>query len=314
MKKFLALMLLPVAALAGTATTTPGVWQLYRGSTLLSPSYATEAGCVAGAAALNVTRTYTCRTQTAVAVTATVTPPPPPVDTDGDGLVDSVDACPTVYALTANGCPIVNPGPTVTYPLDGTENPLNENGAVVQTGLTGTYWTAPRKANGWAFSGQDGCGCRYDDSIALFQSSATNYRLTATVHLSGTRNSSTSTHEIELIARGNYTAGNQRLYEANIGYSGSNGFYAQIVRMDGGFGSFTEIGNLVNYVPTVKEGDKFVMEVVGSSIKTYLNGLLLQQATDTSYATGKPGIGFFWRGTERADDFGISDLTVEELP
>ncbi len=29
------------------------------------------------------------------------------IDTDGDGLVDGVDKCPTVYAKTADGCPVV---------------------------------------------------------------------------------------------------------------------------------------------------------------------------------------------------------------
>lgn len=33
-------------------------------------------------------------------------PPPPPTDTDGDGVPDSTDACPTVFAQTANGCPV----------------------------------------------------------------------------------------------------------------------------------------------------------------------------------------------------------------
>jgi hypothetical protein len=33
----------------------------------------------------------------------------PPTDTDGDGVLDGVDACPTVFAQTANGCPAVPP-------------------------------------------------------------------------------------------------------------------------------------------------------------------------------------------------------------
>lgn len=33
-------------------------------------------------------------------------PPPPPPDSDGDGLSDAGDACPTVPAATANGCPV----------------------------------------------------------------------------------------------------------------------------------------------------------------------------------------------------------------
>ncbi len=31
------------------------------------------------------------------------------IDTDGDGLVDGVDKCPTVYAKTADGCPLPEP-------------------------------------------------------------------------------------------------------------------------------------------------------------------------------------------------------------
>ncbi len=34
-------------------------------------------------------------------------PPPPPTDTDGDGVPDSQDSCPSVFAQTANGCPVV---------------------------------------------------------------------------------------------------------------------------------------------------------------------------------------------------------------
>jgi OOP family OmpA-OmpF porin len=36
------------------------------------------------------------------------------LDTDGDGLVDGVDKCPTVYAKTADGCPlpVATPAPT----------------------------------------------------------------------------------------------------------------------------------------------------------------------------------------------------------
>lgn len=36
---------------------------------------------------------------------------PPVVDTDGDGVPDATDACPTVPAATANGCPDVVPPP-----------------------------------------------------------------------------------------------------------------------------------------------------------------------------------------------------------
>jgi OOP family OmpA-OmpF porin len=33
------------------------------------------------------------------------------IDTDGDGVLDSVDKCPTVYARTPDGCPVVEAAP-----------------------------------------------------------------------------------------------------------------------------------------------------------------------------------------------------------
>ncbi len=105
----LAALLLALPAVADVVTTA-GTWDLYRGTSAIG-RYATEAQCVAAANAINVTRTYTCRTRTTVAVTAVTVPPPPPVDTDGDGVPDSSDACPTVAASTANGCPVAPPPP-----------------------------------------------------------------------------------------------------------------------------------------------------------------------------------------------------------
>jgi hypothetical protein len=37
---------------------------------------------------------------------------------------------------------------------------------------------------------------------------------------------------------------------------------------------------------------------------------VLSTATDPTIATGAPGIGFFWRGTENIDDFAFTSLTV----
>jgi hypothetical protein len=53
--------------------------------------------------------------------------------------------------------------------------------------------------------------------------------------------------------------------------------------------------------------------VVGSTITVSVNGVPVTTATDSTWATGQPGIGFFWRGTENAEDFGFTSLTVEPL-
>lgn len=41
------------------------------------------------------------------------------IDTDGDGLVDGVDKCPTVYAKTADGCPLPEASPPKKLILEG---------------------------------------------------------------------------------------------------------------------------------------------------------------------------------------------------
>ena len=62
---------------AGMATSTPGPWDLFRGTSKVS-THATEGACINAAVALNVARSYTCRTSTAVSVT--ITAPPAPVN------------------------------------------------------------------------------------------------------------------------------------------------------------------------------------------------------------------------------------------
>jgi hypothetical protein len=64
----------------------------------------------------------------------------------------------------------------------------------------------------------------------------------------------------------------------------------QIWRHDGG-GSFTAIGT--DYLPgsTISAGDVVRLEVVGSQLRGYLNGVLFDTVTDTNYTSGQPGIG-----------------------
>lgn len=76
-------MLLSVSAFAATtAVVTPGTWDGYRGSSIVTEDAPSEAACVAALKALNVQRNYTCRTRTVVAVTITPDPPPPPAPVD----------------------------------------------------------------------------------------------------------------------------------------------------------------------------------------------------------------------------------------
>jgi hypothetical protein len=203
---------------------------------------------------------------------------------------------------------------TYTTQFNATENPISEGGAWVQQGgLTGLDWTNVRTSGGIAYGTQNGSG-GYDDSIAFLSGYGPNYRVTATVHFVGSRSGGTESHEAEIHLRGNFSAHSQRTYECNLGYSGTTGWYMQIFRLNGPIGTFTEIGTLqVGAVPAVQNGDIFMAEVNGSVISSYLNGVKMVTATDSTYPTGQPGIGFFWRGTENVTDLAFTSLTVTEI-
>lgn len=193
------------------------------------------------------------------------------------------------------------------------ENPISEGGFWAQGGKTTSRdWTDIRTTGGIAIGTQTG-NDGYDDSIALAKGCGANQRVTATVHLKMPI-VGTGTHEVELILRGNAKANDLGLYECNLGYADSSGsFYAQIMRWNGPLGSFVEIDNGVANPLRIKDGDVFSAEIVGTQIRTFLNGAPISTANDGMFPSGAPGIGMFWRGTESISDFGFSDVTVETL-
>ncbi len=198
-----------------------------------------------------------------------------------------------------------------SFDLD--ENPVSGGGIWQQQGgLTGLDWTNVQSQGGIAFGTLTGAG-GYNDSIALLGGFSPDYRISAVIHFDGTRDDSTSTHEVELMLRGSYDPHDQHVYECNIGYSGAQGWYAQVIVLDGPIGTFTDIGQSVNSVPEVQDGDVFSAEIVGNVIHTYLNDLELVTATDDTLSGGQPGIGFFWRGTENVSDFGFDSVCATQL-
>jgi hypothetical protein len=73
-----------------------------------------------------------------------------------------------------------------------------------------------------------------------------------------------------------------------------------LYRVDGG-GAFTL---LQDYVTTAADGDIFKLEVIGSNIKTYKNGSQIGTTqSDTTYATGAPGIWMYNTGSRELDDW-----------
>jgi hypothetical protein len=189
-----------------------------------------------------------------------------------------------------------------------TENPISNGGKWAQHT---SEWTAVRTNGAIAFGTQTSAttGC-YCDSLALLTGFSANQRVSAVVKFTGTRTSSTGTHEVEIILRGTINAHSISLYEVNIGYSQAAGWYMQIIKLNGPMGTFVEIDQGGSPLPDVKTGDVFTAEIQGSTIRAYLNGTLYRSATDSTITTGQPGIGFFWRGTENISDFAFDSLTA----
>jgi hypothetical protein len=200
------------------------------------------------------------------------------------------------------GSPQAGPAPSKTFSanLTGTENPISENGAWQHNGLD---WTRVAKANGFAHGTQTGSG-GYDDSYAYLSGFPANQSASATIALN-TNATDGNTREVELLLRWSDSANSATGYECNLHYLGD---YAQIVRWNGPVGMFTIIASATP--PKPKTGDVMTATIVGGVITIYLNGVQIVQATDSTYATGNPGMGFFIRAPAANTDFGFSSFTA----
>src|SRR5262249_48384549 len=99
------------------------------------------------------------------------------------------------------------------------------------------------------------------------------------------------THEVEIHLRWSDAAHDAHGYECNLAWDGS---YSEIVRWNGKFGDFTYLAR--GSVPGgVRDGDTISASIVGDVIVLSHNGVEVTRATDSTFKTGNPGMGF-WRG------------------
>jgi hypothetical protein len=186
--------------------------------------------------------------------------------------------------------------------FSGIEDPLSEGGAWSNNGLD---WTRVVKTDGMAAGTQDGYG-GYDDSYAALSGFPPDQSARAVVQV-GEGIDQSCTHEVELLLRWSDAPHLAQGYEVLLGY----GSYLGIVRWNGPLGDFTELAYL--QIPPVQDGDVFRATAVGNIITAYVNGVPLLQATDSTYSTGNPGIGFFRRNCGTNQDFTIRNFKAREL-
>ena len=194
--------------------------------------------------------------------------------------------------------------PSYTTNFDLTENPISEGGVWRRAS---TFWTNVSTANGIAF-GTNGITNDYDDSYALLSGFGPDQQAEAVVFRSPNLVRGI-THEIELLLRFSDDANSARGYECLFNYQGD----VQLVKWNGAPGDFTPLtiaGGAGGLFRELVSGDVIKATAIGNVISLYINGVLMGQATDSTFATGQPGISFFTRPGGNSANLGITSYTV----
>lgn len=196
---------------------------------------------------------------------------------------------------------------TTRFPL--AENLISERGNWIGGKSVGLDWADVATTPGRAFGLESGSR-GYDDSVALLTGSwGPNQTVQATVY-SANQNDKIS-EEVELRLRSALSAHSATGYEINFRCLKTKDAYSEIVRWNGPLGSFTYLQQLKGAQFGVANGDVVKATIVGNVITTYINGIQVGRATDSTYATGQPGIGFFLQGASGVNrDYGFASFTA----
>jgi hypothetical protein len=191
-----------------------------------------------------------------------------------------------------------------------TENPISENGHWINGKDIGLKWTNVQTTPSFAFGTESGTSTgndQYDDSCAVLTGiwgPNQTAQGTVTVFLVA---GSVPYEEVEIRLLTTITADRITGYKITGSVTLGQAQVA-ITRWDGAIGKFKQLA-LDNNVPVLKTGDVLKATVTGGVITAYLNGSQVLQATDRTFTTGSPGIGFFVRGAS-GPNFGFSSFSA----
>jgi hypothetical protein len=177
-------------------------------------------------------------------------------------------------------------GRTYSTNFSLTEDPILENGNWINGGTTGIDWgnvsTTPGQTHPKSGSGG------YADATALLTGTWGPNQMAQGVVWIGNPH---GWPEVEIRLRSSISAHSCTGYEINFATVNGGANYIQIVRWNGPYGNFTYLADVRGY-PQVNTGDVVKATIVGNVITAYMNGAQVAQATDNTYASGSPGMGF----------------------
>jgi len=202
-------------------------------------------------------------------------------------------------------------GSTYTTNFPGTENPISERGKWVNGKDVGIDWANVATTPGLAYGTESG-GSGYDDSTSVLTGTwGSNQMAEATVH--SVNQNDNAYEEVELRLRSSLSAHRSTGYEINFRCSKTAKAYTQIVRWNGPLGKFTYLASHEGPNNGVTNGDAVKATIVGNVITAYVNGVQVLQATDDTYATGSPGMGFFLQGAAGVNrDYGFTSFRASD--
>jgi hypothetical protein len=205
------------------------------------------------------------------------------------------------------------------FPL--TEDPISEGGLWVNGKSDGIDWADVVTEQGRAHGGKVKVGAKerraeqgnlesgeaaapegdYDDPTAVLTGSwGRNQYVRATVF---SRNQTSDLfQEVEIRLRSAISAHSCTGYEVFWRCLKTDEAYAEIVRWDGKIGAWKSLTRKTGPEFGVKDGDIVEACIVGNVIRGYINGVEVTSATDDTYDSGAPGIGF---------NFGVGDTNVD---
>lgn len=208
------------------------------------------------------------------------------------------------------------------------ENPLSESGKW-NTGLAvGLKWCDPKVTANGCCASTTPTPNRYDDNIATLSTSvhtfAANQYAQGTFYVASGYTGGSGKHECELFLRASISANSATGYEVSIGMDNEDAgvsVYAFVTKWNGAEGSFTTlldpsfgVGSYTNTPSFPTNGGAWRAEIVGTTIKAYLNGVQILQVTDSSFSSGQPGLGFWPVDTGVViGDFGWRNWQAGEL-
>jgi hypothetical protein len=184
---------------------------------------------------------------------------------------------------------------TYTTAFPGTESSISENGSWQNGKSTGLDWA--------------------DDSTALLEGTwGPDQAATATVYSRNQKGGSVY-EEVEIRLRSSLSPRKCTGYEILFRCLKGSDSYVQIVRWNGPLGSFTYLADQKGSKCGISNGDTVKATIIGNVITAYINNVPVAQATDDTYASGNPGMGFFLQGASAVNrDYGFSSFTASDEP